>query len=280
MAINIIETNTPGVCFVGDIHGEFKSLQGLMKRTKFTNTTYVICGDCGFGFEKDQHYANIFNKLTKTAASFNCEFLMLRGNHDDPLFFDGKRINYKYFKAIPDYTVIRTLFHDILCVGGATSIDRTYRMSITRQQALKYAMHHGCSEDVAMKFCQQCYWPDESPVYNEDALNELKENHIHIDIVATHTCPSFCKPTTKNGIQYWSQHDPTLEKTIDGERAVMDKIYNKLIADGHLLQKWFYGHYHYHNQEYIDDVQYVMLDMCRDGNFDLFDLNYHHKEVE
>lgn len=280
MALNIIETYRTGVCFVGDIHGEFKSLQGLMKRTEFTDTTYIICGDCGFGFEKDQHYANIFNRLTKTAASFNCEFLMLRGNHDGPAFFDGKRINRKYFKAIPDYTVIKTPLYNILCVGGATSIDRTHRMVVTRQNVLKYAMYHGCSEDIAERLCPQCYWPDEAPVYNEDALNELNASGIKIDIVATHTCPSFCKPTTKDGIQYWLQYDPMLEKTIDDERAVMDNIYNKLIADGHPLQKWFYGHYHYHNQEYIDGVQYIMLDMWRNGNFDIYDLPHYPKDIE
>ena len=71
-----------------------------------------------------------------------------------------------------------------------------------------------------------------------------------------------------------------LEKTIDDERAVMDNIYNKLIADGHPLQKWFYGHYHYHNQEYIDGVQYIMLDMWRNGNFDIYDLPHYPKNIE
>jgi hypothetical protein len=52
----------------------------------------------------------------------------------------------------------------------------------------------------------------------------------------------------------------------------MDDVYNKLKTDGHPLEKWFYGHYHYHNQEYIDGVQFVMLDMWRNGNFDIFDL--------
>ena len=272
MALNIIKTNRPGICFVGDMHGEFNSIQGLMKRTEFTDTSYIFCGDIGIGFEKEQHYKNVFNKLTKTASQFNNECFLIRGNHDDPGYFDGKRINRKYFKAIPDYTVIETPAHNILCVGGATSIDRTNRMVALRQNALKYAMYHRCSPEEAEKLCQQVYWPNESPVYNEEALNELKESGIKIDIVATHTCPSFAKPLSKKGIEYWMHYDPTLESDIDAERQVMDNIYNKLIADGHPLSKWFYGHYHYHNQEFINGVQFVMLDMWRNGNFDIFDL--------
>ena len=51
---NIFEIDKPNICFVGDIHGEFNSLQGLMKRTGFRDTAYIICGDCGFGFHKKQ----------------------------------------------------------------------------------------------------------------------------------------------------------------------------------------------------------------------------------
>ncbi len=50
--VNIFKTDKPNVCFIGDIHGEFKSLQGLMKYTGFKDTLYIICGDCGFGFNK------------------------------------------------------------------------------------------------------------------------------------------------------------------------------------------------------------------------------------
>ena len=272
MTLNVIETYRPGVCFFGDMHGEFNSLQGMMKRTEFTDTTYIGLGDIGIGFEKPQHYTNVFNKLSRTASSFNCEFLLFRGNHDNKKYFDDKLINRKYFKTIPDYTVVKTPTHNILCVGGATSIDRTYRMAKWHENALRYAMYHGCSEDEAERLCPQVYWPDEQPMYNEEALNELKTLGIEIDIVATHTCPSFAKPINKDGIQYWLKYDTKLNEDLDRERKVMDDVYNKLITDDHPISKWFYGHYHFHNQEFINGVQFVMLDMWRNGNFDIFDL--------
>lgn len=273
MKLNVIETDKTHICFVGDIHGDFTSLSGFMKQYEFKDTLVILCGDIGFGFEKLQHYTNIFNKITKTAAKYNCEFMMVRGNHDSKSFFDGKVINRKYFKAVPDYTVIKTPIYNILCVGGATSIDRTYRLKVLEKNAAIYSRFHTCSLNEAKKLCQQVYWEDEQPIYDEEALNQLNELGIKIDIVATHTCPSFAKPITKDGIQYWLTYDQKLNEDIDNERKVMDDIYNKLVTDGHPLSKWFYGHYHYHNQEYIDNVHFIMLDMCRDSKLDFYDLD-------
>ena len=110
--------------------------------------------------------------------------------------------------------------------------------------------------------------------YNEQALDELKLNNVQIDIVCTHTCPSFAKPIGKENIQYWLNVDENLEKDIDNERQIMDKIYNKLKEDGHPFKYWFYGHFHYHNQETIDNVKFIMLDMYRNGNYDIYDIAY------
>lgn len=270
--INIIETNRNRVCFVGDIHGEFKSISGLMKHTMFTDTIYIFCGDIGIGFEKDQHYTNIFNKLNKTTSKLNNECIFIRGNHDDKSYFDGYRINRKYFKAVSDYTVIKTPLYNILCIGGATSIDRSYRISVNNQNALKYKLYHSCTLEEAEKLAPKCYWPDEAPIYDEEVLNEITKAGIKIDIVATHTCPSFVEPLSKDGIRYWMRMDPGLNEVVDNERKVMDNIYNKLLSDGHPIKKWFYGHYHYHHVEFVNDIQFVMLDMYRNGTFDIYDI--------
>lgn len=269
---NIVEIDKPNVCFIGDIHGEFNSLQGLMKRTGFRDTAYIVCGDCGFGFNKKQYYTNIFNKLSRTASKLNCEFLFVAGNHDDRSYFTKNKINRKCFKTIEDYTVVKTPTHNILCIGGAISIDRTYRKNLFEQNAQRYAKYHTCSLTEAYKLCQKVYWEEEPCVYNEQALNELKLNNVKIDIVCTHTCPSFAKPIGKENIQYWLNVDEKLESDIDNERKIMDKIFYKLKEDEHPIKKWFYGHFHYHNQECIDDVMFIMLDMWRNGNYDIYDI--------
>lgn len=270
--LNIMETNRPGVCFFGDMHGAFNCLGGLMKRTEFTDTTYICLGDVGIGFEKPGHYTNIFRKLDKTASALNCGFVLFRGNHDDPSLFDGKTLCSESFNVVPDYTVLKTPSHNILCIGGATSVDRTDRLLGMESDAVRYQRFHKCSLSEARKLCRQSYWEDEQPVYREEAFEELKELGIEIDVVATHSCPSFAAPLSKDGVKGWMEVDPALEEDLNRERSVMDRIHAKLIADGHPLSKWFYGHYHFHNQEYIGNVQYILLDMCRNGNFDIYDL--------
>jgi len=272
--VKIFTVDKPNVCFIGDIHGEFSSLQGLMKHTNFKDTVYLFCGDCGFGFEKKEYYNQIFNKLSRTASKLNCEFIFIRGNHDSRDFFDKQIINRKCFKTIPDYSVIQTPTHNILCVGGAISVDRTYRMSLQESNAQKYARYHRCSLNEAKKLCKQLFWDNETCTYNEQALNELKLNNIKIDIVCTHTGPSFIKPFDKENINYWLAKDETLEEEINEERQTIDKIYNKLKEDKHPLNYWFYGHFHFHNTEYVDNTKFVMLDMWRNGKYDFYDIPF------
>ena len=216
--------------------------------------------------------SKIFNKLSKTASKLNCEFIFIRGNHDDKKYFDKRLINRKCFKTIPDYSVIQTPLYNVLCIGGAISIDRTYRQLVLKENALKYSIYHGCTPNEAEKLCQQVYWDDEPCYYDEEKLSQLKLNNINIDIVCTHTCPSFTKPFGKENIGYWLSKDENLERDIDNEREVMDKVYNKLKTDGHTLDMWFYGHFHYHNVQFVDKTKFVMLDMCRNGNCDIYDV--------
>lgn len=270
--VNIFRIDKPNICFVGDIHGEFKGLQGLMKRTGFRDTAYIVCGDIGLGFNKKEYYSQIFNKLTRTASKLNCEFIFIRGNHDNKVFFDKRLINRKCFKTVPDYSVLQTPTHNILCIGGAISIDRTYRKVEMRNNAYIYALHHGCSITEAEKLCKQLYWEDEACYYDEERISQLKLNGIDIDIVCTHTCPSFTKPIGKDNISYWLSLDKDLETDIDNERHIMDSVYKKLKDDGHSLKNWFYGHFHFHSTEYIDGTKFVMLDMFRNGNYDFYDV--------
>lgn len=269
--IDIFTIDKPNLCFIGDIHGEFKGLQGMMKKTGLRDTAYVVCGDVGLGFHKKEYYSQIFNKLTRTASNLNCEFIFVRGNHDSKAYFDKQLIHRKCFKSVPDYCVLKTPTHNVLCIGGAISIDRLYRKQVFRQNVMDYSLRHGCSLTEAEKLCPQVYWEDEPCYYDDEKLSHLKLNGIDIDIVCTHTCPSFVKPFDKNNITYWLQKDDKLEEDLDNERAVMDKVYYKLRTDGHNIKEWVYGHFHFHSMEYYDGIKFMMLDMFR-GNYDVYSL--------
>jgi hypothetical protein len=233
----------------GDIHGEFKTLVYEIKRKEIVNSIILVAGDCGIGFEKSGYYEQLYPRLGKTLTKNNCILLLMRGNHDDPKYFQQQLIDFPRMKTIPDYTVIQFKNHNILCVGGAISVDRHERFNVMRSAKLK-------NRTIAT-----CYWEDEMAVFDESSLDKLKSNNIFIDTVVTHTAPSFCHPINKRGIEHWALLDEKLSNDIIQERATIDKIQEQLFADSHPVSNWFYGHFHNSNVEYISGVRYRLLDI-------------------
>lgn len=263
---------------IGDIHGNFGCIRGFIKQNNIHNSLLIICGDCGFGFESDAHYKQtVFPKLSKTLSKYNDYCVFIRGNHDDASLFNSFIFNYKRIKVVPDYTILNTYYddtkavikHSILCIGGATSIDRTLRNIANERNLMEYKLrHHNCSTEEASLKSRKCYWENEQPQYSEELLNTIDIIKTPIDVICTHTAPSFCNPLSKISIQNWFRHDPTLENDINNERRTMDEIYNYVIEHEFPVAKWCYGHFHFTFSEYIDGIKYRLLDMERQGKID------------
>ena len=268
--MDILNIDSETVYAVGDIHGCFNSLVGMIKDYNITDSVIICCGDCGLGFSTPEGTKNELFKLNKICREKHNKVFMVRGNHDNPEYFEKGLINTKYIIAVPDYSVIRQPFKpygNILCVGGAASIDRLNRLANKEINVRHYMKYHpGCTIEEAKDRTSDGYWENEAPVYNEDALNIIKNEGIGINHVITHTCPSFCDPIHKNGLEYWINSDPGLVEVIDNERNVMDKLYNKLISDGHHLESWTYGHYHRHSSQTYNNIKFTMLDAITMNN--------------
>ncbi|MFR9542197.1 MAG: metallophosphoesterase family protein [Rikenellaceae bacterium] len=229
----------------GDIHGDFRTLIYNIKRLNIENAAIIVAGDCGFGFEKEDHYKNLYNGLSRTLAKLNIFVLMIRGNHDDPAYFNGHRINYKRFKCVADYSVVVFNENNILCIGGGISIDRTMRkMDMEYYKVVK-------GRDITS------YWEDENVVYNPEVISQLPP----INAVVTHSAPSICFPTSKKGIEDWFRADSELEADLDKERSRLDKILHDLRQGNHPLTDWYYGHFHASKAETIDKINYHLLDI-------------------
>jgi predicted phosphodiesterase len=259
------------VYVVGDLHGNFNLITYYIKQLKISDAVIIFAGDIGLGFEKEQHYKDLFKKVNKVLKERNVTCLFVHGNHDCPSYFSEKKINLSNVKSIPDYSVV-SIYQDwdyemieppkfnILCVGGATSIDREYRKAEERRDKVRYFMHHPLITDEEYdKIARKYYWPDEQPVYNEKLLEEITNAGINIEAVVTHTAPSFAYPFTKEGIKGWLENDPTLENDIDYERKVMDWIYDYLKKNKHTLLEWYYGHFHSSRTERVDNVTFKLL---------------------
>ena len=83
--------------------------------------------------------------------------VFVRGNHDNPAYFDGATFNYKRFIAVPDYTILQACSHTILCVGGAISIDRIYRINEWNKR--KYRVHSNESQENDIP--RNLYWQND-----------------------------------------------------------------------------------------------------------------------
>ena len=240
-----------GIVVSGDVHGDFNQL--VFKcciQYGMTDTLIIVAGDCGFGFEKQGYYENVYRRNRERLSKANNRILFVRGNHDNPAYFNEFPIKQSCWMTIPDYAVVRACGHVILCVGGAVSVDRYYRIS-----DLQY---HLPNQDEPL--ARNIYWRNECPVFDVDKLDEINE-YFAIDTVITHTAPSFCELISKNGLANWAIYDEDLVDDVKRERKVMDQLLDYLKSKGHPLRHWYYGHFHQSWHQEIDGVQYNMLDI-------------------
>ena len=243
----------------GDIHGDFNTLvHKLCVQYKMQDTLLIVAGDCGFGFEKLEYYKNMVRKNSRRMSEANNWIVFVRGNHDNPAYFDGKAFAYKRFIAVPDYTVIQACNKTILGVGGGISIDRVPRIEKWKQYLHKYREFLHTPDDSP--FARNFYWKDEPPMFDETILESVGKKYS-IDTVVSHTAPSFCELTSKGMVEYFAQFDPILIKDVQTERETMDTIFRKLISDDHPLIRWYYGHFHQSWNAEISGVQFKMLDI-------------------
>ena len=230
----------------GDIHGEFarlmydirnnvshhndeeknkkptnnsilKKIRKKNNRTDLENSIIIVAGDISLGFNKLEYYNQNLKSLNELLNINNSHLLFIRGNHDDPSYFHENKIDFSNIHTIDDYTVVLTQNHKTLCVGGAISLDRSWR--ITREAIInKYN-----SETNKKKI----YWENEPFAYDENSLIEFKENHVEIDSVITHTYPRVDRISSKqNQIDYWSENDEALITDLKKESEDIINLYN------------------------------------------------------
>ena len=268
--LNILDyTDVDEIYCLGDIHGNFNSIKGFIKQNGIHKSLIIVCGDCGLGFESEKHYVQtVFPDLIKVLDKYECYLVLIPGNHDDYSLFKSFVFNYPRLSAVPSYTILNVYFdkdktsvkHSILCVGGAISIDRTYRIEVRNREIAKRIRLTHCKTEEAEEKVRKIYWENEAPVYDEGLMGLIDKEKCPIDIVCSHTAPSFCYPTTKAGLEYWLIRDEKLTEDLDDERMVFDRIYNYLKSHDFKLEKWCYGHFHSRNVEYIDGVKFRLLD--------------------
>ena len=213
------------IVFMGDHHGAWRSLLYTIERRNLSNCLLISVGDCGIGFEPEDYTIELVTKLNNKFKQRNIYFKAIRGNHDNPSYFKkGRIIELSNFELLEDYSIIKNNGAVIQLIGGAISTDRTGRKEGTS------------------------YWQDEGIVFNEELCKE-------VDILVTHTAPSYCFPQGFNEIVHrWAEQDKTLLDELTAERGIMDKILNICRPKLHL-----YGHFHSSYNEEIFGCRHRLL---------------------
>lgn len=204
------------VYMVGDIHAEYDLLKKKIKANDI-NFCYLICvGDLGVGYELEEKQLRIFKDLDKFFEKRDIIFMSIRGNHDDPSYFDGNYMDkFDNFKLIRDYHTCEINGQVYLFVGGAVSVDRLLNTKDINKATM-------------------CYWPDEKFVFSPEKITNSKT-----DVLITHTAPNWIGPLGKNGIRYYLSEDPTLWEECKAERIELNKLIEYCKPAFH-----FCGHFH------------------------------------
>ena len=240
-----------GFVVIGDTHGNHKLIIHRIKSLKIVDTTFFHVGDFGVGFidyNKDIHSLLELNKFLKTK---NCHLYVIRGNHDNPIFFNGEH-NYSNLHLMPDYSIIEINGDKVLMAGGAISVDREGRIAQMREYA-------------AFGITKESYWEDEGFILKEDMLKDIKD----IKYVITHSSPKFVFPINdqSNGVdshgpfvQRFAWHDNKLKDDLNKERNDITRMW-EILQENNDIHSWFYGHFHTSEKDFIHGTNFILLNI-------------------
>lgn len=236
----MIQLDSKQLVFIGDLHGSFETLVQLIK--PFTDTCFIVCGDCGFGFA-DTKYAKI-QKMIKANFDAGLEkrnnyLLFFRGNHDDPSYFEAPikdYINTHRFRLMEDFTIVEVARERVMCIGGAVSVDRRFRK------------------------VNSSYWFDEEISFkNYDLHRYVKETEVPITILATHSAPRkyvMAYVKKEDWVRISFDVDKKLVLDCDREDKVLENMYKNYPAP-----KWIHGHYHFSGVRPIEHGELISLNI-------------------
>lgn len=224
--------------FIGDIHGRFDDLLKSIKDKKIKNESLIICGDFGVGFNDTMEdvlfESMVLKNLNDNLVEDNNKLYVVRGNHDDPKYFSKRTIILSNMIFVEDYTILKIDGHNILCLGGAISIDREVKRKIPNH-----------------------YWKDEHFVFDRKRLEAIRG----VDIVVTHTAPDFAPLTKihKNFVGY-VERDTILKIDLEDERKILTESYN-ILSKNNKIDKWIYGHFHTSATTKYDNTEFILLNI-------------------
>lgn len=236
--INTYTYTSKHIEIVGDLHCH---LYEFLQNIDSTDTLFIFTGDLNIGKVSFINDIDLMTKAEIRLMKNNNFVVIVRGDHDNPKYFKhnssfNKELNElcEHIMLIQDYSIIQCLDRNILCIGGARSINRFNRIK------------------------DYSFWRNETVnIPDESFYEELNNSNIIITDIVSHVAPLFAPPIefTKENKYYNSyilnacaMYDSTLKNDVYKERLLLKGIYEKLHVK-HNIRNWVYGHYHMNEEK-------------------------------
>lgn len=233
--------------FIGDIHHKLNDV--VKKMSNYSDTLFISTGDCNIGVKPFETDTDMFENIEYSLSFHNNIFLIIRGNHDNPKYFKKNSSmcsflenNAPHIILVPDYSVIKMTNYNILCIGGARSIDRVFNV-------------------------KNLDWFQNENIQKPDD-NFFNQND-NIDIIVSHSAPLFAQPLEFSDelkfynsfiVNSYALYDKTMKNDIYKERLLLKGIYEKL-NNTHHIQYLIYGHYHKHIESQYNKTKCISLEI-------------------
>lgn len=235
--------------FLGDIHGNFALIHQYVTKYDIKDAIIIQVGDFGVGFNFLSKEKRLLEMYHHVLVKNNVTVYAVRGNHDYKGYFDNDPFELSNIKLVPDYTVLNINDKNILCIGGAVSVDRVLRYTKCQKNG-----------DFTTILGNEQWWPDETFVFDEGRLKGFR----NIDTVVTHTCPHYCHPDNTNGFGPFVQNmidetnDLELKTDLMVERNLLTQAF-AILKENNKITNHYYGHFHRNHLTEFDDIKHRLL---------------------
>jgi DNA repair exonuclease SbcCD nuclease subunit len=224
------------IMYLGDIHGNFRVINQYIDAYKLKDAHIIQVGDYGVGFETFKKEKKTLEMYHHALVKNNIMVYAIRGNHDFKPYFDNDPFGFTNIKLVKDYTVLNLEGNNILCIGGAVSVDRNQRKNKAQFEG---------NFVYGDKPQGESWWPDELFELDVEKLGKFRD----INIVVTHTAPAYCPPDNTFGFGPFIENmvkqnaDWDLKTDLQYERQQLNDAFNILKMNNNITHS-YYGHYH------------------------------------
>lgn len=230
--------------FIGDTHS-IKPIFTIIDQHQLENQQIIHVGDFGLGFQPIVRDIRNLEILDQMLGETGNELYVIRGNHDNPIFWDKKNIwlpTFHNLHLVEDYSVIDIEGKRVLFVGGAISIDRSIRKDKNPPS----------------------WWENEVFTFDPERL-ERAVNNGRVDIVVTHTAPNFAYPQNSRNSTIYNEieklHGNDLYSELDAERLEVGNVFKYLLSEKKTPTNWLYGHFHSSRKQTISGTEFKLLNI-------------------